>query len=162
MSNGRQATHCPHCGNVIDADSEQAGNLCRCRGCGFIFPAKSEYNDCAIDRDCELIPSERYRMIAPLSSRGSGRVYLARHLVLDEPCVIKVLSTIDPGYSETACRRFMEEAKAGFRIKHANVARVLDCDHVGDEWYFVMEYVDGVNLAEIVRSCRRLPWPQLW
>lgn len=145
----------------MDAGSEQAGNLCRCRGCGFIFPAKSEHNDCAIDRDCELIPTERYRMIAPLSSRGSGRVYLARHLVLDEPCVIKVLSTIDPGYSESACRRFMDEAKAGFRIQHPNVARVLDCDHVGDEWYFVMEYVDGVNLDDITRSCRRLPWPQV-
>lgn len=150
---------CFHCDGPLESP-QPGGALRRCTQCGFVFPRQNPLLDSPIHRDFDLIPMDRYRIIAPLRSRGRGRVYLARHLVLDEPCVVKILRAVDPEYSEAACCRFKDEAKAGFRIKHPNVARVLDCDHIGDEWYFVMEFVDGVNLDEVVRLCGRLPWPQ--
>ena len=134
--------------------------LLRCRGCGFVYPLIRDESHDPIHRDLELIPGDRYRLIKPLHAWGQGRVYLARHLILDEPCVVKILSTVDPGYCEDSLARFTAEAKAGFRIKHPNVARTLDCDHVGDRWYFVMEYVEGTNLRDVLRACGRLPWAQ--
>ncbi|MCH8129925.1 MAG: protein kinase [Acidobacteria bacterium] len=154
-------SQCVHCGGAIDSAPFHDGRLMRCGRCAFVYPRASRRLDDPIQRDSDLIPGERYRLIAPLHAHGAGRVYLARHLVLDEPCVVKVLSTGDPEFSPAACERFKSEAKAGFKIKHPNVARVLDCDRSGDEWYFVMEYVDGANLGEVVRECGRLAWTQV-
>ena len=54
-----------------------------------------------------------------------------------------------------AIRRLRDEARAGFRVHDSNVVRVLDCDVVRGVWYFVMEYVDGVNLAAVLEQKQR-------
>ncbi len=170
MADPAAQDQCPHCGDpltggVDDCASDQALARCdtvrRCARCGFLYPCASRIDDRSDYRDHDLLPVDRYRLVSSLRGKGPGRVYLARHLVLDEPCVVKILSTVDPEYSEAACLRFVEEAKAGFRIKHPNVARVLDCDRCGDEWYFVMEHVNGTDLAAIVRTAGCLPWAQV-
>ncbi len=161
MTTSERADHCPHCDRRLVAAMPQDGNHTRCSGCGFVYPRPAATLENTNYHDYGLLPDDRYRLVSPLRTRGGGRVYLARHLVVDEPCVVKILSTIDPEYSDAACGRFVAEAKAGFRINHPNVARVLDCDRSGDEWYFVMEYVNGANLGEIIQACRRLPWPQV-
>lgn len=150
---------CGHCREPLGDRAD--GGLRRCDNCGFVYPEPGATWDDPIHRDHELLPGDRYRLIKPLRTWGTGRVYLARHLLLDEPCVVKVLSPADPGFCDTACRRFMEEAKAGFRIKHSNVARVLDCGLSDGQWYFVMEYVEGANLADVLHGCGRLPWAQV-
>ncbi len=157
----RSQLQCPHCRDVLEWATRSDTALRRCRGCGFVYPVQRVTAEDSIDRDHQVIPCDRYRLIKPLHAWGTGRVYLARHLILDEPCVIKLLSPVDPGYSEEACRRLTAEAKAGFRIHHPNVARVLDCDRNGDDWYFVMEFVDGSNLRDVAQSCGRLPWAQV-
>lgn len=143
------------------ASQPQEGNLRRCGRCTFVYPGERRLLDDPIHHDLDVVPADRYRIVRPLRSHGAGRVYLARHLRLDAPCVLKILSRVDPAYSREALERFIEEAKAGFRIKHPNVARVLDFDRTGDEWYFVMEFVDGINLGEAVRTCHRFSWTQV-
>ncbi len=152
---------CPHCGDHLSGGAADGASFRRCARCGFVYPCESRLADHPNYRDHDLLPVDRYRLLSPLRGKGPGRVYLARHLVLDEPCVVKILSTVDPDYSETACLRFVKEAKAGFRIKHPNVARVLDCDRCGDEWYFVMEHVHGADLSCITRTAGCLPWAQV-
>jgi tetratricopeptide (TPR) repeat protein len=46
-------------------------------------------------------------------------------------------------------------------LNHPNIVRVLDCDVVEGFWYFVMEYVDGVNLGEILSAAGSLGWQQV-
>ncbi|MEE9294154.1 MAG: tetratricopeptide repeat protein [Phycisphaerae bacterium] len=168
MKGKKGASCCPHCGGQLTPAGLRNPRirirglpLARCRDCGFVYPEDPGLTQAPDYRDHNLLPVDRYRLISPLRAQGPGRVYLARHLVLDEPCVVKILTRGDPGYCEDACRRFIDEAKAGFRIKHPNVARVLDCDHSGDSWYFVMEYAQGANLGVVVRTCGRLSWPQV-
>ncbi len=151
--------HCRYCDEKVTASSI-GGNLRRCPRCGSVLPTQTRKIRDNRYRDHDVLPVDRYRLITPLRQKGPGRVYLARHLVLDEPCVVKILSRVDPGYSEEARERFVREAKAGFRIRHANVASVLDCDRKGDEWYFVMEHVEGIDLGSVLRSTGRLPWGQ--
>ncbi len=160
MLRDKNETLCPHCEDLLKPAALPESTLVQCCGCGFIYPAVHEESHDPIHRDIALIPGDRYRLIKPLHAWGEGRVYLARHLILDEPCVVKILSTIDPGFCEESLARFTAEAKAGFRIQHPHVARVLDCDHVGDQWYFVMEYVEGTNLRDVVQTCTRLSWAQ--
>jgi tetratricopeptide (TPR) repeat protein len=153
--------NCPHCDASHDGPPAGGEVLRRCDGCGFVYPSAAHPVEEPFVRDRDLVPADRYRLVAPLGAQDSARVYLARHLGLDEPCVVKVLSTSDPSCSPDARRRFHEEAKAGFRIKHPNVARVLDCDQSGHAWYFVMEYVDGANLLTVLDSVGPLPWMQV-
>ncbi len=142
-------------------EPEEGTKFRRCHACSFVFPCETPIPDDHFDHDRDVIPVDRYRLMAPMQSFDAARVYVAKHLVLDEPCVVKILRATDPDYSEAANRRFLHEAKAGFRIHHPNVARVLDCDRSGTELYFVMEYVEGTNLSTLVRSCGPLPWIQV-
>jgi serine/threonine-protein kinase len=104
---------------------------------------------------------DRYRLDAVLGEGAHGVTYLARHLFLDHPCVVKVLPQRVSDASDGAVRRMRAEASAGFRVNDPCVVRVLDCDVANGSWFFVMEYVEGRSLAEIVEAQIRLPWQQV-
>ncbi len=97
------------------------------------------------------IRADRYRVIRVLASGAQGRLLLAHHRHLDQACVIKVVSTDDAMWADVANQRLRNEAKAGVRVNHPNVARVFDCDCVEDAWYFVMEYIRGQNLRHVIQ-----------
>jgi tetratricopeptide (TPR) repeat protein len=63
--------------------------------------------------------------------------------------------------SDRGANRLRAEARAGYRVNHANVVRVLDCDTLQGYWYFVMEYVPGADLAHLIEQHARPPWPQV-
>lgn len=48
----------------------------------------------------------------------------------------------------------IDEAKIAVHFNHGNIAQIYDLGKVGDDYFIVMEYVDGKNLAEIVREMR--------
>ncbi len=161
MIAGNPRTTCPHCGSAVDGIFQLAQSFWKCAECGFVFPANARIPEIPPEKDQAAIPVERYRLVTTLQTHGPTRVYLARHCILDEPCVIKLLSMHPEIRFDDASRKFRDEAKAGFRIKHPHVARVHDCDRAGDQWYFVMEYVDGANLFALVQQNGPLHWMQV-
>jgi len=92
----------------------------------------------------------KFQLSTQLGKGSAGTVFLAHHMALNMPVAIKIL---DPGlaiaYPELI-DRFMHEARSAARINHPNVIRVLDCDCIDDLHLIVMEYVDGISLAELV------------
>jgi len=88
-------------------------------------------------------------------------VFLARHLHLDELCVVKILRSGPSGPAGEAGDGETGEARTGFNVNHANVARVLDCDSVDGVTYYVMEFVAGIDLGAVVEQMGPLYWRQV-
>ena len=81
-----------------------------------------------------------------------GTIYRVRHRLLDEIRVVKVLKP-QALSSEEMKRRFVEEARTATRLKHPNIGTIHDfaLDEEGKA-YLVMEYIDGVNLADLMKQ----------
>lgn len=108
-----------------------------------------------------VVLRQRYKLVDLLGAGAHGFTYLAEHQFLDHPCVVKVLPVRVDQPSDGAVRRLRSEASAGFLVNHPNVVRVLDCDALEGLWYFVMEFVDGVNLSDVLQVAGPLHWAQV-
>ncbi|MEO6955057.1 MAG: serine/threonine-protein kinase, partial [Polyangia bacterium] len=98
----------------------------------------------------------RYRIERLLGTGGMGAVYEAEHIGIGKKVALKVLH---PQFSRQAdlVQRFRREALAASKVGHPNIVDVTDSgttDH-GDA-YFVMERLDGTDLADVLRHERRL------
>jgi serine/threonine-protein kinase len=92
----------------------------------------------------------KYKLLRHLGAGGMSNVYLAEHTIIKQPRAIKVLPrgrVDDKSYLE----RFYREGRAAASLSHPNIVRVYDIDNEGDTHYLVMEYVDGLDLAELVK-----------
>jgi len=98
----------------------------------------------------------RYRIIALLGKGGMGEVYRADDLTLGQTVAMKFLpeqATRDEGLLE----RFRNEVRTARKVSHPNVCRVYDVGEVDGQTFFTMEYVDGEDLASLLRRIGRLP-----
>lgn len=96
-----------------------------------------------------------YEILQRLGAGGTSTVWLARQLSLDRVVAIKILS---PKLLADAVAReqFQQEARAAARLSHPAIVRILDFgDHNGILFY-VMEYVDGTNLADWLATNQRM------
>jgi predicted Ser/Thr protein kinase len=87
---------------------------------------------------------------------GMGAVYKARQPSLDRLVALKVLpreAGQDPAFAE----RFNREARALARLAHPNIVAVHDVGKAGDFFFFVMEFVDGANLRQVLRAGQLTP-----
>jgi tRNA A-37 threonylcarbamoyl transferase component Bud32 len=91
-----------------------------------------------------------------LGRGGMGSVYKARQKNLDRMVALKVLPVERQSDLATE-QRFMREARALARLSHPNIVVVHDFGQASDFWYFVMEYVDGVNMRQAMRSQQVAP-----
>ncbi len=89
---------------------------------------------------------------------GMGAVYQARQENLERIVALKILP---PGVGQNAAfaERFTREAKALARLNHPGVVTLHEFGQAGDLYYFIMEFVDGLNLRELIRT-RRLSAPE--
>jgi serine/threonine protein kinase len=87
---------------------------------------------------------------------GMGTVWRARHVLLDKDVAIKVMHSAALGNAE-ARDRFFTEMRAGGKLDHPNIARIIDADRVDTLLYLVMEYVEGRSLEKYV--ARKGPMP---
>jgi urea transport system substrate-binding protein len=85
-----------------------------------------------------------------------GTVYKAEHRLLERPVVLKVIRP-DLVSSAHAVQRFQREAKLAARLAHPNVVAVYEAEQFGTTQMLVMEYIEGVNLAELVAERGLLP-----
>jgi len=97
----------------------------------------------------------RFRIVALLGRGGMGEVYRADDLTLDQPVALKFL----PEAANDADRleRFRQEVKIARKVSHPNVCRVYDISEADGRPFLSMEYVDGEDLATLLRRIGRLP-----
>jgi serine/threonine-protein kinase len=98
----------------------------------------------------------RYRVIALLGKGGMGEVYRADDLTLGQPVALKFLPD-EAARDEGLLERFKNEVRIARRVSHPNVCRVYDVGEVEGHTFFTMEYVDGEDLASLLRRIGRLP-----
>lgn len=100
--------------------------------------------------------ASRYRIIALLGKGGMGEVYRADDLTLGQAVALKFLPDEAAG-DEGLLERFRNEVRIARRVSHPNVCRVYDVGDVDGQTFFTMEYVDGEDLASLLRRIGRLP-----
>jgi eukaryotic-like serine/threonine-protein kinase len=98
----------------------------------------------------------KYRVMKVLGKGGMGTVYLAQHRIMDRLVALKVINPAVLRHP-TALGRFIAEVKAASRLSHPNIVAALDADQAGELRFLVMEYVEGVNLADYLKKKGPLP-----
>ncbi len=97
---------------------------------------------------------ERYRIIELLGRGGMGEVYRADDLELGQPVALKFLPA-SVAEDEIALARLRNEVRLARQISHPNVCRVFDISHLDGEYFLCMEYVDGEDMASVLRRMGR-------
>src|SRR5262249_44300950 len=99
----------------------------------------------------------KYKILERLGAGGMGEVYKAEHVYLK---AIRVVKVIRPQISDSADAhsRFLREAQLATKVQHPNVATLHDFSALPDgSHYMVWEYLEGENLAQVMRSRGKLP-----
>jgi len=84
-----------------------------------------------------------------LPSGGMGEVYKGFHRGLQRPAVVKTLLNQNSLDAE-ARKRFQREIQAAASLSHRNIVSVLHADQYEGDWFMVMEFIDGLDLATLV------------
>jgi predicted Ser/Thr protein kinase len=100
--------------------------------------------------------ASRYRIIALLGKGGMGEVYRSDDLTLGQPVALKFLPD-EAARDQSLVERFKNEVRIARRVSHPNVCRVYDVGDMEGHTFFTMEYVDGEDLASLLRRIGRLP-----
>ncbi len=102
------------------------------------------------------ILEERYRIVAMAGRGGMGEVYRAEDLKLSQTVALKFLpeSIAQDG---AALVRFRREVRIARQVSHTNVCRVFDIGEAYGLPFLTMEYVDGEDLATLLRRIGHLP-----
>jgi hypothetical protein len=92
-----------------------------------------------------------YEIVEELGRGGMGLVYKARQIKLDRLVALKVLPQ-QTGNDPTFIERFSREARALAKLNHPHIVTVHDFGQAEGWSYFIMEYVDGINLRQRLRT----------
>ena len=98
----------------------------------------------------------QYEVIDRIGVGGMGQVYKARHRKMDQLRAVKVLSSKSL-QSERSVERFRREVRMAAQLAHDNIVTTHDADEEDGEQYLVMEYVEGRDLATVVKQQGPLP-----
>src|SRR5258705_4651118 len=94
----------------------------------------------------------RYRMIARIGRGGMGDVWRADDLILQTPVALKLMHSANPSDRS----RILQEVRLARQITHPSVCRVFDVGDAGETIFFSMEYVQGEDLAALLKRTGRL------
>jgi eukaryotic-like serine/threonine-protein kinase len=98
----------------------------------------------------------QYSLEKKLGSGGMGSVYRARHAFLRRPTAVKMLNAGNVGPESLA--RFEREVQLTSQLCHPNTIAVYDYGRTPDGvFYYAMEYLDGVDLEQLVKAFGPLP-----
>jgi predicted Ser/Thr protein kinase len=122
--------------------------------------AKPSASDGGLANQGRFLPgtllAQRYRIVALLGKGGMGEVYRADDLTLGQPVALKFLPEA-AARDEDALARFHNEVRTARQVSHSNVCRVYDVGEIDRLTFLSMEYVDGEDLASLLRRIGRLP-----
>lgn len=114
-----------------------------------IDPPKRAFIPPTVEQLVEQFPNLKITEL--LGAGGMGAVYKARQEGLDRIVALKILPE-EFGHDVKFALRFTREARTLAKLNHPNIVSVYEFGHVGDTYYFLMEYVDGSTLREIVAA----------
>lgn len=101
--------------------------------------------------------NERYKIIKKIGVGGMGNVYLAEHEILKKKVAVKILH-FEQSKRKDTLERFKREAIAASNMGQVNIVDVTDFGYTEEgNAYFVMEYIEGCSLAEVIRNEKKLP-----
>ncbi len=92
-----------------------------------------------------------YVVLDRLGKGGMGEVFKARHARMDRVVALKVLPSAATKSAE-AIKRFRREAKTVAKLSHPNIVTAYDADEANGMHFLVMEYVNGSDLASVVKK----------
>jgi serine/threonine protein kinase len=167
--------HCKQCGGKVGADAPQG--LCPQCLIKLGLPTgadaeKTATTDDGTDAPTNQTPPNRFvppepaqlakqfpqlEIIELLGQGGMGAVYKARQTQLDRFVALKILPPEvgeDPAFAE----RFTREARSLAKLNHPRIVTVFDFGHTKEGlYYFVMEYVDGTDLRQVIQAGKLEP-----
>jgi len=142
---------CPSCGAPID---DGAGTAT------YANPVASRPLSTDPIDEARFIPgtmlASRYRIVSLIGRGGMGEVYRADDLKLGQPVALKFLPGSLAG-DRARLARFHQEVRVARQVSHPNVCRVYDVGEADGQTFLSMEYVDGEDLASLLRRIGRLP-----
>ena len=146
---------CPACGQAIVKDAASAPTLTMPKAAPDSPGRLSTSPD-----DRKLTPGAvlggRYRIISLLGKGGMGEVYRADDLTLGQQVALKFLPRTLASNSH-ALARLRSEVRLARQVSHPNVCRVYDIGESEGDIFLSMEYVDGEDLASLLRRIGRVP-----
>jgi serine/threonine protein kinase len=98
----------------------------------------------------------QYVILEPLGQGGMGRVYKARHSLMNRVVALKVIGA-ELLENPEAVERFHREIRAAAQLSHPNIITAHDAGQAGDTHFLVMEFVEGNDLAKVIGQYRQLP-----
>jgi tRNA A-37 threonylcarbamoyl transferase component Bud32 len=149
---------CPECQTPLPTDAP-AGLCPRCllqRGLGSDTSgptaAFGQFTPPSVDELRPLFP--QLEIIELLGQGGMGAVYKARQPGLDRLVALKLLP---PAADASFAERFTREARTLAKLNHPGIVTVHDFGQAGGLYYFVMEFVEGVNLRQAQQAHKLTP-----
>jgi serine/threonine protein kinase len=149
---------CPHCGKPLPTDAVD-GCCPRCLMAGAMLPTRAGDDPPAAPPlpPAELAPFfPQFEILECLGRGGMGVVYKARQKSLGRLVALKLLAperADDPQFAA----RFEKEARALAALNHPHIVAVHDFGQAGGFYFLLMEFVDGVNLRQLLQSKRLTP-----
>ena len=107
-----------------------------------------------IARLSELFPD--LHIVELIGAGGMGAVYKAKQEGLDRVVALKILPE-EFGHDSRFALRFTREARTLAKLTHPNIVSVFEFGNVEDTYYFLMEFIDGSTLRDIVRAKQLAP-----
>src|SRR5687767_11427653 len=106
-------------------------------------------------------PDSRYELLGELGVGGMATVWLARMHGLRGFSRLVAIKCMHPQYAKDAdfVEMFLDEARLSARIRHPNVVASHDVVAEGGQLLIVLEYVEGVSLADLAKSTPKMPVP---
>ena len=156
MTNG--VVECFRCHTPIP-ESSKFCSTCGADVSGGDGPTSTSSVDLVRERLQRIIEGE-YRIERLLGKGGMGQVFLAHDLTLEREVAIKVLPP-DVAQDEQVVRRFQQEAKTAAKLDHPNIIPIYRVESEGGLNYFVMKYISGTSLEDLLDKKEPLPVPEI-
>ena len=139
--------------NILKQESDPKATMASSTG-GAVKPADDQ-----IMARLAAATNGEYRIEKELGRGGMATVYLAHDLALDRKVAIKVMSQELYNAGDVLIDRFLREARTGAKLNHPHIIPVYAIREMKDLIFFVMKFIDGKPLDEIIRDFGPLPVP---
>ena len=156
MTNGVLA--CFRCHTPIPENSKFC-STCGADVSGGDGPTSTSSVDIVRER-LQRIVEGKYRIERLLGKGGMGQVFLAHDLTLEREVAIKVLPP-DVAQDDQVVRRFQQEAKTAAKLDHPNIIPIYRVESEGGLNYFVMKYIAGTSLEDLLEQHEPLAVPDI-